>query len=336
MMHNNILIIGASGIVGQELISILLDRGADPTSIIPTASSQSAGKSIEIGGFAFVLQDIQADLFETSPLVFQCATNEAALEWIPIALKKNCQVIDCSSAYRQYAHVPLVIPYINGEELLSNPQLIAGPNCTTIVLLTAINILLKELDVQSITVSTYQALSGAGRAGLDALSHETAGNTPSIDSIFPEPCAGNIFCHESAVNSATGFNSEEEKVIAEIYKICNQDSLTIMPTCMRVPVERVHTESISLTFQGNTTKQEILALLDATPNVLVLDEESHFPTALKASGGDTVLVGHVRVSGSTISLVACGDQLRTGAALNAVRIAEQLNEEIYTHGEQTS
>lgn len=334
LKNKQIVVIGASGLVGQELISILLERGIDSTSIIPTSTKTSAGKAIEISDNAFVLQMIEKSLFSKSPLVFQCATNEAAKEWVPIALESGCQVIDCSAVYRQDNNVPIVIPSINGEQLRTNPQLIACPNCTTIILLTAIHKLQNAFDVETITVSTYQALSGAGKEGLKALQRESRGEAPASESIFPEPCAFNVFCHESSVHSGTGLNGEEEKVIAEIHKICGDSSLHVIPTCMRVPVERVHTESITLSVNEDVSEKDVMHALQTSTNVLVLNEEGHFPTALKASGGDDVLVGHVRVVSrkncSTISLIACGDQIRTGASLNAVRIAEKLCE-VATH-----
>jgi len=332
--EQQILIIGASGLVGTELISILLERGFQASNILTTASEQSSGKAIEVEGNAFVLQAIDVKLFTTSPLVFQCASNEAAREWVPIALEAGCRVIDCSSMYRQDDGVPLVIPNVNGCFLQPNSQLIASPNCTTIVLLTAIQGLREILNIVSITVATYQSLSGAGRDGLQALEEETSGTPRKPNGVFPEPCAFNVFCHESTVNTETGFNGEEEKVIAEVHKIWNETELQVIPTCIRVPVVRVHTESITLTVNGVVSESVVLEAINNSKDVVLLNDEGHFPTALKASSSDVVLVGHVRVipqnEHTIISLVACGDQIRTGAALNAVRIAEELSK-ISTH-----
>ncbi len=317
-----IIVIGASGIVGNELISILLEHGIAPERICATASASSAGKATHVGGTAFTLQLTDQSLFNDRDLVFQCATNAAALEWAPIAIQHGATVIDCSSAYRMDPEVPLVIPSVN-LDAIANHTLIASPNCTTIVLLTAIHRLTQELDVGSIQCATYQALSGAGREGLDALERESAGESPSSNSIFPEPCAFNVFCHESTVDSETGFNGEESKVIQEVHKITSTN-FDVIPTCMRVPVKRVHTEAITITLKSETTQTHVLNCLEQTLNVVVLNEEGHFPTAIKATSGDTVLVGHVRVTNRAVSLVACGDQIRIGAALNAFRIAEAI------------
>jgi aspartate-semialdehyde dehydrogenase len=329
-VNNNgkILVIGASGLVGSELISILLEMGIGPSTIIATSSEHSAGKALEIGGTAFVLKTISEDLYSCTELVFQCASNKAASIWVPKAIEAGCSVVDCSSEFRETQGVPLVIPSLNGDLLKDNPQLVASPNCTTIILLSAIHKLQVAFDVQSITVATYQAISGAGRAGLEALRNEIIGKPISAGGIFPEPCAFNVFCHESPVNSETGFNAEEEKVISEVRKICCDDSIEIMPSCMRVPVERVHTEAITIIFRGEIISEQIKQTLRDTPDVVLLNDEGHFPTALKARGGDEILVGHLRVVSAidhtTVSFIACGDQLRTGAALNAVRIAQEL------------
>ncbi len=323
-----IIIIGTTGLVGRELLSILVNCDFDQTRITVTASDQSVGSVIDVEESAFVLKQLQASLFNENALVFQCASNEAAIQWVPMALGSGSTVIDCSSTYRSDPSVPLVIPCVNGELLDNEPQLIASPNCTTIILLTAINGLCKTYGVESISVATYQAVSGAGRDGLEALLQESAGKVSAPDGVFPEPSAFNVFCHESSIDPETGFNGEEARVIAESRRILGNQSLPLAVTCMRVPVKRVHTEAITLTLFGNHTVEEVLQTLRVTENVVLLNDEGHFPTALKASGGDFVLVGHVRVqheSDQTIlSLVACGDQLRTGAALNAVRIAESL------------
>ena len=328
--EQQILIIGASGLVGSELISILLEHGMQATNIIATASKHSIGKVLNIEGNSIVLHPIHDDLFYSKPLVFQCASNEAALKWTPIALDAGCTVIDCSSTFRLNPEVPLTIPSVNSSSLETSPTLVAGPNCTTIILLTAIHGIHMAFDIKGITVATYQSISGAGKDGLRALTDETNGKQRTSNGVFPEPCALNVFCHESLVNPNTGFNSEEENVIDEIHKIWDDPDIQIIPTCMRVPIVRVHTESITLTIRGLISEAEVLNALHNSTNVVVLNDEGNFPTALKASCSDVVLVGHVRVvagvNETTVSIVACGDQIRTGAALNAVRIAEKLFE----------
>jgi aspartate-semialdehyde dehydrogenase len=322
-------VVGATGLVGRELISILVERGVEPSAITAVASDASASSMVELGGCAFVLQPLRETLFVQGCVVFMCVSAEVSKQWSPRAVAVGCTVVDCSSAFRRTDGVPLVIPCVNGHLLDEQPSLIACPNCTTIVLLTAISPLRKAFSprLRSVTVATYQAVSGAGRDGLDALASETAGHVPVVGGVFPEPCAGNVFCHESPVDVVSGLSGEEEKVIAETHRIWADDLVAIVPTCMRVPVERVHTEAITLEFSGGVSEADVLRVLRASPEVVLMDGPGAggYPTALKASGGDEVLVGHVRVQhgrGFTrVSLVACGDQLRTGAALNAARIA---------------
>ena len=331
---NTYIVVGATGLVGRELISILVEQGVEPSTIRAAASDVSVGRIVELAGCAFVLQPVRETLFQRDAIVFLCASADLSKQWAPRAVAEGCTVIDCSSAFRQTDGVPLVIPCVNGELLDDQPSLIAGPNCTTIVLLTAISPLRKAFAprLRSVTVATYQALSGAGRAGLEALASENAGQASVPGGVFPEPCAGNVFCHESEVDAGTGFSGEETKVITESHRIWREDSVQIAPTCMRVPVERVHTEAISMEFAGEVLEADVYRVLRASPEVVLVNgpDDGGYPTALKASGGDHVLVGHVRVQhfagdGVTrVSLVACGDQLRTGAALNAVRIARAL------------
>ncbi len=328
-MSKRYVIIGASGLVGRELISILLDQGVPPSDMVVAASPSSASNAVNLAGCAFVLQTVDELLFQANDLVFCCASAEVARRWVPRATAAGCTVIDCSSAFRASQGVPLVVPCVNGELLESGPKTVAVPNCTTIILLTAISPLRKAFTprLRAVTVATYQAVSGAGRAGLTAL-RGLGGDGQS--NVFPEPCAGNVFVHESSVDEATGLCGEEAKVEAESCRIWADDAVTMSVTCMRVPVERVHTEAITLDFDGDVPLADVQRVLRVSPQVQVIDgpDDGGFPTAIKAAGGDRVHVGHVRVQahggGTRVSLVACGDQLRTGAALTAARIAQQL------------
>lgn len=328
-MSQRHVIIGASGLVGRELISILLEQGVAPGDMVVAASPASVGSAVSLAGCAFVLQAVDESLFQENDLVFCCASAEVARRWVPRATAARCTVIDCSSAFRASEGVPLVVPCVNGELLESGPKTLAVPNCTTIILLTAISPLRKAFSprLRAVTVATYQAVSGAGRAGLAAL-HKLGGNGDS--DVFPEPCAGNVFVHESAIDEATGLCGEEAKVESESHRIWGDASVTMSATCIRVPVERVHTEAITLDFDGEVPLADVHRVLRVSPEVQMIDgpDDGGFPTALKAAGGDSVHVGHVRVQahrgGTRVSLVACGDQLRTGAALTAARIAQQL------------
>jgi aspartate-semialdehyde dehydrogenase len=322
-MNPRHVIIGASGLVGRELVSILLAKGVAPADMVPVAS---AGRAVNLGGCAFVLQALDASVFKPNDVVFCCASADIARKWVPRAAAMGCTVIDCSSAFRASEGVPLVVPCLNGALLDAKPSVVAVPNCTTIILLTAISPLRKAFGsrLRAVTVATYQAVSGAGRAGLAALYWN------DDEGVFPEGCRGNVFVHESDIDESTGLCEEEAKVETESHRIWGDDSVTITATCMRVPVERVHTEAITLDFDGDVSLEDVLRVLRVSPEVQIVDgpQDGGFPTALKAARGDSVLVGHVRAQahggGTRVSLVACGDQLRTGAALSAVRISHRL------------
>jgi aspartate-semialdehyde dehydrogenase len=245
--------------------------------------------------------------------------------------------------------MPLVIPEIN-PELLRQPapglklpdgrgRIIANPNCTTIILLMALTPLRRTFGIERIIVSTYQAASGAGAKGIDELERLTRADLagePGAPQLFHEPYAFNLFSHNTAVDPVTGLNVEEQKVIAETRKIWNDPGVLVSPTCIRVPVRRAHAESINVTLSRPATTDQVRAALAAFPGVSIVDDRAAnaFPTPLKASGKDDVLVGRIRPDPSRcddptrpatgFDLFVCGDQLRKGAALNAVQIAELL------------
>ncbi len=316
-----ITIVGATGLVGRELVGILIELGVERDQLVLAASD--AG-TMAVDGVDVPVLPMSDDL-PLSELVFMCVIAQVARRWVPIALEANCTVIDHSSAFRIDEAAALIVPGVNDDACGTDARLIAVPNCTTIILLTAITPVLSTFDVTAVNVATYQAVSGAGRGGMESLQRESRGEERMPESIFPEPCVGNVFRHESPIDPHTGFNGEETKVIDESHRILARPDLAIMPTCMRVPVERVHTEVITLRIDGDVTVDGVLEALCCGQHITVIDA----PTALKAAGGDDVLVGHVRVQHhgdhSLVSLVACGDQLRIGAALTAVRLAASAN-----------
>jgi aspartate-semialdehyde dehydrogenase len=278
-------------------------------------------------------------------MVFLCASAEVSRDIAPIARAAGALVIDNSSAFRLQASVPLVVPEINSERLPRSAQgaLIANPNCSTIILLTALEPLRRKFGIRSIQVSTYQAVSGAGQRGMDELLKQVndfAQGKTSSPVAFAEPCLFNVFSHDSEVDEQTGLNGEEQKIIDESRKIWSDPALAITPTCVRVPVLRAHTQAISIELQEPATYRELQDAWASSAAVRVIDNRAanKFPTPLQATGSDAVLVGRLRADHAGLSdpsrphpsrttrwsLLACGDQLRKGAALNAVQIAEQI------------
>jgi aspartate-semialdehyde dehydrogenase len=262
----------------------------------------------------------------------------------PAAARHGCVIVDNSSAFRMDPKVPLVIPEVNPEALKSGGPhlLIANPNCSTIILLMALTPLRNAFGVERVVVSTYQAASGAGAKGMTELEEQTRadleGRTLKLE-VFHEPYAFNLFSHNTAVDPQTGLNVEESKVIHETRKIWNDAAVAISPTCIRVPVRRAHAESVNVTLKQAATLAQVRDALARFPGLSVVDDRAgnRFPTPLKASGKDDVLVGRVRPDPTRVAhgaspeapcigfdLFICGDQLRKGAALNAVQIAEML------------
>lgn len=326
-----VAVVGATGAVGQEFRRVLEQRHFPAARYRLFASPQSAGKSYEWVGGSLTLEALGPDAFKGVDIAFFSAGATTSREWGPLAVKSGAVVVDNSSAFRMNADVPLVVPEINGALIEKRPAIYAVPNCTAIILCMAVAPLHRAVPIRRIVVSTYQAVSGAGAralAELEAQARDVVEGRPAKPDVLPEPCAFNVFSHNTAIE-ANGFNGEENKVILETRKILNAPDLAVAPTCMRVSVRRAHTEAIALEFADAMTEQRAREILANAPGVRLMDDRAanRFPTALKASDGDDVLVGRIRTdptipSGRGLQLICAGDQLRKGAALNAVQIAE--------------
>lgn len=350
----HIAVVGATGAVGLEMLEILFQRNFPAASVRALASARSVGKKLPFGRGELEVQELTPSALLGVDLALFSAGSGVTKAIVPELRRTGWQgsIIDNSSAYRMDPAVPLVIPEVNPEALRASgersshgwPVLIANPNCSTIILLVALTPLRRAFGVREAVVSTYQAASGAGASGILELEAQTradlAGDRVSAapsGSIFHEPYAFNLFSHNSGVDAASGLNVEEIKMIKETHKIWADDSVRIAPTCVRVPVRRAHAESVHVTFERPATLDQVREALARAPGVRIVDDpdRNDFPTPLKSSGRDEVLVGRIRRSpiaghpaghGPTtrFDLFICGDQLRKGAALNAVQIAEAL------------
>lgn len=341
----NIAIIGATGAVGRECLSILEQRKFKHGAIKLLASSRSAGSQITYRGMPLTVEELGPRSFDGVKIAFFAAGADTVKTFAPIALAAGCTVIDKSSAHRADPSVPLVIPEVNPEAmagLKSKAGIVAVPNCSTIILLVPLTPIRKAFGIERIVVSTYQAASGAGAAAMDELESQTRdvlAGKPATPRIFKEPCAFNVFSHDSTMSPQTGRNSEEEKFTTESRKIWSDPSVKVNATCVRVGVMRGHSESVCLSLKKPATEQQFRAAFAGAPGIQVIDDRAanKFPTPLKATGGDDVLVGRIRpdetqeVIGSGTAaayrgwnLFVAGDQLRMGAALTAVKIAEML------------
>ncbi|MEP7234846.1 MAG: aspartate-semialdehyde dehydrogenase [Ignavibacteriota bacterium] len=325
-------VVGATGAVGSEMFRVLEQRDFPFTSLRAFASERSVGRLISCKGKQYPVELTSSEVFKDIDLALFSAGSETTRTFRQAAKDGGCIIVDNSSAFRMDDDVPLVIPEINGEDIRNHNGLIAVPNCSAIVLLMAVYPISRLSTIKRIVVSTYQAVSGAGAKALAELEEQvrdiSAGKqiTPKV---FPFQTAFNLFSHNTPINEA-GYNGEEWKVIHESKKILHNDDLSITATCVRVPIMRAHSESINIEFETTRPSvEEIRNALMQFPGVTVVDdrENNYFPMPLDASGKDNILVGRIREDISNpnaIDLFVAGDQLRKGAALDAVQIAEYI------------
>lgn len=330
-------VVGATGAVGRELLDLLAEGGAEPANVRAMASSRSAGRRLPYGdnGDEIAASETGSAGFEGLDVVFLSAGGDVSRSLAPTAVKAGAVVIDNSSAFRAQPDVPLVIPEVNGDVLegFRRPGIIANPNCTTAVILTAATPIHRAAGVERMVASTYQAASGAGAAMMAELEQQArdfaAGRDLTTD-VSGRPYLFNVFCHESPVGD-DGLNAEERKLGSESRKIWNEPELGVSATCVRVPVLRTHCAAVNLTLAGELGADEARRLLAAAPGVRVVDdrEAGRFPEPRLATGERDVLVGRIRQdpsqpAGKGLDLFIAGDQLLKGAAWNAVQIALEL------------
>lgn len=335
----SVAVVGVTGAVGQEFLSVLSDRDFPYRSLKLLASKRSAGKSISIQDRTFTVQELTSDSFNDVDIALFSAGGSISKEFGPIAVEKGAIVVDNSSAFRMVDGVPLVIPEVNPEAMdgikvgMKKGALIANPNCSTIICLMAATPLHRRAKVTRMVVSTYQAASGAGAAAMHELelqTREVLEGKPPTCNIFKQQYAFNLFSHNAPVLE-NGYNEEEMKMVKETRKIWNDADVKVTATCIRVPVMRAHAESVNLQFEKPLDEDTAREILKNAPGVIVIDDRisNHFPTPLEVSNKDDVAVGRIRQDLSQegnqgLDIFVCGDQVRKGAALNAVQIAELL------------
>lgn len=322
-----VAVVGATGAVGREALAILADRRHPADRVVALASARSAGERIGYGGGSVTVAALGEGAFPACDFALFCATADIAREHAPRAVARGAVVVDNSSAYRMDPRVPLVVPEINPDRV-GDARLIANPNCSTIILLTALTPLRRAFGVERVVVSTYQAVSGAGIEAVRELqtqARDVLDGREAVANVFPQACAFNVFSHESAIDPATGLNGEEAKMVAESRRIWEEPGLSLVATCVRVPVVRAHTQSVVVTLGRDAGEAEVLAALRGGAGLEVVEDRARnrFPTPLEATGRDAVLAGRVRrFGGREFGVLIAGDQLRKGAALNAVQIMD--------------
>ncbi len=332
-MSCNVAIAGVTGAVGQEFLQILEQRDFPFTSMKMLASSRSKGKVIGFKGKEYVVEELTKDSFKDIDIALFSAGGSRSKQFAPAAVEAGAVVVDNSSAFRMDPEVPLVVPEINAEAIANHKGIIANPNCSTIIGIVPVWPLHKANPVKRMIVSTYQAASGAGQAAMLELEQQSRdildGKKPTCEA-FPYQIAFNCFNHNSDL-APNGYNTEEMKMVKETQKIFDCSTIHITCTCVRIPVLRAHCESINLEFTDPITPDQVRDLLSTAPGVTIMDDRKNnrFPMPIDATGQDDIFVGRIRQDESIpdnrgINLWVAGDQLRKGAALNAVQIAEKL------------
>ncbi|XP_073145118.1 uncharacterized protein [Henckelia pumila] len=335
----SVAIVGATGAVGKEFLSVLSDRDFPYRSLKLLASERSAGTSLTYENRSYTVEKLDENSFDDVDIALFSAGGSISKKFGPIAVERGAIVVDNSSAFRMDEGIPLVIPEVNPEAMegiklkSGKAALIANPNCSTIICLMAVTPLHRRAKVTRMVVSTYQAASGAGAAAMEELEQQTRevleGKEPTCH-IFKQQYAFNLFSHNAPILS-NGYNEEEMKLVKETRKIWSDTSLKVTATCIRVPVMRAHAESVNLQFEKSLDEDTAREILSSAPGVVVIDDRvaNHFPTPLEVSNKDDVAVGRIRQDVSLdgnhgLDIFVCGDQIRKGAALNAVQIAEML------------
>jgi aspartate-semialdehyde dehydrogenase len=319
--------------VGQELLELLIQRDFPVASLTPLASPRSAGKTMAWGNRQLTIQPVETASFEGVDLVLASAGGSASRRWAPVAAKAGAVVIDNSSAFRMDPAVPLVVPEVNPRAAFAHQGIIANPNCTTILLTVALAPLAARRSIRRVIVSTYQSASGAGARAMEELRDLSRvvldGGTPHSE-VLPHSLAFNLFLHNSPLQPS-GYCEEELKMLHETRKIMAAPDLRLSATCVRVPVLRAHSEAVNVEFDAPFPVEEARELLVAAPGVELIEdfETNRFPMPTDVTGRDPVAVGRIRQDLSeprALEFWLCGDQIRKGAALNAIQIAELLRQ----------
>lgn len=335
MKTYHVAILGATGAVGREMLRCLLERNFPFNSLRLLASKRSAGKTIRCLGRSFLIEEAKEDSFQGVDIVLGAAENEIAKKFLPLAVKAGATVIDNSSAYRLEENVPLIIPEVNPLDIRTHAGIIANPNCATIIALTALQPLHAYAKAQRMVVSTYQAVSGAGLGGIQELQEQLKAieeDRPVDIQHFQHQIAYNLIPQIGSFQE-NGYSSEEMKMQNEGRKILHHPSFSVNCTCVRVPILRSHSESILVEFEQDISVEKARELLRQAPGVKLVDEpeKQRYPMPLDTSDQDLVYVGRIRKDISAhpnaLSFWCCGDQVRKGAATNAVQIAELLLQE---------
>ena len=327
----NVAVVGATGAVGSTMLRVLEERGFPVTELRPLASERSEGREVDYLGRGRTVRRLTADAFEGIQIALFSAGGALSLEFAPAAVAAGAVVIDNSSAYRMDPTVPLVVPEVNEHDLEGHSGIVANPNCVAAPLVVALKPLADAVGLERVIVSSYQSVSGTGQAAVAELRDQTAGflaGDEPAPAVYPHPIAFNVLPHIDAFDES-GYTGEERKVAAEARKILGMPDLAVSATCVRVPVMFAHSQAVHIETTEKLSAEAARHLLMGAPGVMLVDEPAlnRYPLPRDAAGRDEVLVGRIREDSSHprgLALWVVSDNLRKGAATNAVQIAESL------------
>ena len=323
-----IAVVGATGLVGSTMLRILEERNFPVTKLLPVASAQSAGKEVKYAGKQYMVMTAAAAIAQKPQLALFSAGGSVSLELAPLFAAAGTRVIDNSSAWRMDPYKKLIVPEVNGDALTADDLIIANPNCSTIQMVMVLHPLQRRYGLKRVIVSTYQSVTGTGQKAIAQLESERAGGKEL--SVYPYPIDLNILPHID-VFSEDDYTKEEIKMMKETQKILRDDRIGVSATCVRVPVMGGHSESVNIELEQDFDIDEVRTLLRAMPGVIVQDDPSQkeYPMPLYGWGKDEVFVGRIRRDRSQPNTLNCwivADNLRKGAATNAIQIAELIHQ----------
>ncbi|WP_076537138.1 aspartate-semialdehyde dehydrogenase [Shewanella sp. UCD-KL21] len=333
----NVVVLGASGAVGQTMIEILEERNFPVANLYPLASSRSAGETVSFNGKQVEILDVETFDWSTAQIGFFSAGGDVSAKWAPIAAEHGCVVIDNTSHFRYDIDVPLVVPEVNPQAIADfrNRNIIANPNCSTIQMLVALKPIYDAFGISRINVATYQSVSGSGKQAIEELAGQTAKllqGLPAENKVYPKQIAFNVL-PQIDVFMDNGYTKEEMKMVWETQKIFGDHDIVVNPTAVRVPVFYGHSEAVHLETRQPVEAEEVKAVLRDAEGIVLFENDEDYPTVVTDSAGtDPVFVGRVRKDISHdygINLWVTADNIRKGAALNSVQIAEVLIRDYY-------
>ena len=333
-MSLRVAVVGATGAVGSTMLSVMGERKFAAAEVVPLASGRSAGKSVPYRDGELEVRALGDDTIEGFDIALFSAGGGVSKEWAPKFKDAGCVVVDNSSAWRMEPNVPLVVAEVNGDVLDRHEGIVANPNCSTMQMVMALKPILDAAGIERVIVSTYQSTSGTGQKAVEELrtqSEAVLGDRDAESSVYPHQIAFNVLPQVETFKDGDDYTTEERKMMAETRKILGRDDIPISATCVRVPVYNGHSESVNVQTRDDLSPEACREVLSAFPGVVVVDDPAagRYPMPIDAAGHDEVFVGRIRRDPSherCLNLWIVGDNLRKGAATNAVQVAEQLVE----------